>query len=361
MTSVKEIFTRVIIIIGLLLLISILGKTANAATTLDIDLGVPSGEAIFTLTNMLPGDIESRDVTASNSGDEPGDLSVISIKDDSSTHPPFLEDLLTIIIYEDGSPIYGPVSVQQFFDDSGESLDGLYLGQVSPGGAVTYTFEVTFPESAGNEYQNKFVVFDLKFVTPLAPPIELPEECKDLEGIVTKKIEGDEHSNFIWGTHESELIMVYGKNDVVFGNGGDDCIFGGEGNDRLYGGTGNDIIVGGPGKDKIYGQTGEDILWGNEGNDKIDGGSDSDLIYGGVGDDQLDGQSENDIVYGGEGKDNIKGGGGKDHLYGEDSDDKIYGESQNDFLDGGADFDRLNGGGHIDTCIAGEILTQCEL
>jgi Ca2+-binding RTX toxin-like protein len=102
-------------------------------------------------------------------------------------------------------------------------------------------------QNVGNEYQNTAVVFDLVF-GELMVPIELPEVCRDLEGIVTKKIEGTSGNDVLEGDLEAELILGYEGDDRIRGELLDDCIIGGLGNDIIKGGSGNDIIDGGEGR-----------------------------------------------------------------------------------------------------------------
>lgn len=292
----------------------------RAFGVLSVDLGVPSGDPIFTVQNMLPGDCEDRIVKIKNDGDETVPVAVHSTNE---TDLDFLSRLMSLAISENSHGVVYSNKLEQFFIDS-DDLDGVGLLPLPPGEMMTYHFNICFDEAAGNEYQNTEVIFDLIFGETISP-IELPAECTELAGKIQFTIEGTEGDDELKGTSANELIIAKGGDDEVDAKGGDDCVIGGTGEDDLDGGTGKDIIVGGEGKDDLH------------------GGSNSDTLYGDGGNDEIDGESGDDTIYGGPGNDEIKGKAGED------------------YLDGGADTDDLNGGSGTDTCVNGETIDNCEL
>ncbi len=324
-------------------------------------LGVPiGGDPIFQVHNMLPGDCVTRTVQVKNNGTNPAN---ITVRSDNEIDDDGLSTQLDLTISENATDLYGGTNgtktVNDFFTDS--NPDGLPLSTVTGnGGTTSYDFQVCFKTTAGNEYQLTQTIFDLIF-KQTKPPVQLPEVCSDLQGIVTEVITGTPGHDKLEGTPANELIIGLAGNDKIHGGGGHDCIIGGDGKDKLYGQSGNDIIDGGEGKDKIDAGSGNDLIFGGAEQDNIDSGSGEDTIYAGPGNDKVNAGSQDDLVYGGTGKDQIKGGSGNDQLYGEDDDDKLQGGSGNDYLDGGPDQDRLHGDSGTDTCVAGENLHSCEL
>lgn len=283
--------------------------------------GGPTPETLFNEGDFKPGDCKTASVNVKNNGVA---SAIVGVFSDGEEESDGLSSALNIEISDDSSTLYGPVSLAQFFADS-NILNEIELLTLAGGAEANLHFEVCFPDTDDNELQGDQVVFDLKF-GQITPPIELPDECDELEGIVTEIVTGGTPGNdFITGSSASELIEGFGGNDWIWGGGGHDCIIAGPGKDRVSGGTGNDIVVAGEGEDRIDGGTGNDKVLGGSGNDRISGGS------------------------------------GEDDLFGEAGNDRLSGGSQNDFLDGGPDTDSLSGGSGTDTCVDGETLTSCEL
>ena len=156
------------IILGLVLINLLPVHSVFAAGELEVTyLGLPLGDPIFEVTNSAPGDVETRDVDVENVSPAPQMVSVKGVRT-AGAGVPQIEGILDIIIFDGATPLYGtgsptgPKTVQDFFDDSmGEN--GILLGLINPGNTKTYTFTVTFAESANNDYQNKSVIFDLVF------------------------------------------------------------------------------------------------------------------------------------------------------------------------------------------------------
>lgn len=343
-------------------------------------LGTGLDDPIFQISGFLPGDCTTRTVDASNSGPN---LAKVAVKGELVSETGALSTVLSMVISQGTTDLYGgthvdgPKTVAEFFTDS-STEDGVKLTNIPSGNSTSYDFTVCFDSSAGNEFQLTEVIFDLVF-GEIIVPVELPEVCQDLEGIVTEVITGTPGNDKINGTTASELIEGLAGNDKIEGGGGDDCIIGGDGDDRIDGGTGRDYIDAGEGNDRVNNSTHDDVIYGRggndrleggsgndyidagPGNDRVDGGSDNDLIYGRDGNDRLDGGSGDDYIYGEAGNDNIDGGSDADHLYGGTGNDRLDGASGNDFLDGQEDHDNLDGSAGTDTCVNGEVLSSCEL
>lgn len=290
-------------------------STAYANGDLTINWGVPSGQAIFNITNFLPGDTESRTVKVTNNASSSSRQIGLQSKKTSETLD--FSQGLQITIFKDGIKIFGPKKLPEFFDATA-GPDYLDFSTLSPHQSANYTFTVDFPADSGNEYKNASVVFDLT----IGIAFKLPAEC-----------EGRHYENVIFGTEKNDILRGTNKNDIILGF---------EGNDKIDGSNGDDCIVGGPGNDVLDGSNGNDVILGNEGNDRIDG------------------SNGNDRIYGGSGNDTIFGSNGDDKIYGEDGNDKLYGDNGDDVLIGGPGTDLDDGGLGIDTCQA-ETKIKCEL
>lgn len=367
---IKLILPFLIIVVGGLYAVLNNVNTAFAVGDLVINWGVPTGDPIFVVNNILPGDTEERTVDITNNATSTKTPAVRGIK--TSVNPANFTDVLEITIKEGLTTLYGPVSLEQFFTDSVDP-DGIPLTSINNGANKTYSFKVTFDPAAGNEFQNASVVFDIQ----IGVSSEIPADC---QGIIFSNppIFGTDGNDRIRGTLGNDLIFALEGNDRVMAFGGDDCIIGGPGNDELRGEVGNDLIFGNEGDDLVVGASGEDTLFGGDGNDNIrgengedyiEGGDGNDTITGGNSDDQIFGQAGNDnissengedIVSGGEGNDSLDGGGGNDVITGDSGNDNINGKAGNDNLTGGTDTDVSNGLSGTDTCDA-ETELNCEL
>lgn len=333
--------------------------------------GNTTPDPIFEVYNSLPGDEVEKVFNVKNNS--AGSLAVV-LDGLKTFELKNFSDVLDIEIMDESPTTFFSGKLKDFF-----TSPPINLGTFSPDQDKNFRVKVKFPSNSGNEYQEAKVVFDLIFKTQ-GPPIELPEECKILEGKIVNVINGTDGNDDIRGTERGDLILAKGGKDKVDGTSGDDCIIGSDGNDkRLDGGSGRDVIVGGLGDDFIDGGAAEDILYGGDGNDKIDGGSGDDLIYGGIGNDKINGASQNDLIYGESGDDNIEGGSGDDEIYGgagsdtlygssgndkiygDEENDKLYGNSGDDYLNGGSATDYLRGDTGTDTCVFGESVFSCEI
>lgn len=333
-------------------------KTVYAVGDLNVEWGVPDGDPIFVVTNMLPGDSEQRSVDVENNGTVPRDVGIRGVKTEEIAA---FSTILDFMILENGTELYGgtsptgPKTLAEFFTESG-GPNGLFLSTLGPGDSTTYTFKATFPPEAGNEFQNAKVVFDLI----IGISIEIPEECEgiDLEG---NPIIGTSQAETLNGTPGNDLILGLEGADIINGHGGHDCILGGPGAENpINGGEGNDVIFGNEGADHLNGNNGDDLVFGGSGADVIEGNDGEDHLIGGTEADLITGGNDNDLIEGNEGPDDLRGGDGNDIIHGGDGADSMLGQAGDDQLFGEAGNDFANGGLHTDTCVA-ETKTNCEL
>jgi len=350
-------------------------STAFAVGDLTVDWGIGTGDVgpIFNVTNMAPGDMVSHSVDVTNNASSPRDVAVRGLK---TSETGGLSTVLDIVISENGTDLYGGTTgsktLAQFFTDS-SGIDGIPLSTLAPSAFTTYTFKVTFQDSASNDFQATNVVFDLK----IGIAIHVPDECKDIQ-FSGDPIFGTENRDVLHGTNGNDLILAFEGNDIVNASNGDDCIVGGSGDDILHGSNGRDVILGEGGNDRIDGSNGDDVLIGGDGNDVIDGSNGDDRINGGEGNDkilasngndqidagggndQVEGSNGNDDIILGSGNDKADGGNGNDIIQGNEGNDTLVGRNGNDILLGGPGTDSANGNLGVDTCNA-ETEISCEL
>ena len=363
----KRILTLLsLIIIGVLLVqsngLGLFNKnTAFAVGDLTVDWGIGMGDVgpIFNVSNFAPGDTESRDVNVDNGAVSSRPVGVRGIETSGIGS---ISGVLDIVISEGGSDLYGgsptgPKTLAQFFTESA-GPDGIPLSILGSGSSATYTFKISLQESAGNEFQNTNVVFDLK----IGISIPVPQECSEIEfnlvgGLPIFGTSGNDRIN---GTRGNDLIFAFEGNDKIFSHGGDDCIVSGSGNDEARGETGNDVIFGNEGNDLLIGAVGNDKILGGSGNDTIRGENNDDVIEGNEGNDKITGGNGNDLIDGGNNNDDLSGENGQDQISGGTGDDKLTGGAGNDILLGNDGTDSANGQSGTDTCDA-ESETNCEL
>ena len=342
----RKVFTYILALAVIIAVVNIYqnnrSSMVRAIGDLSVDFGVPEGDPIFILNNMLPADSESRGAAVTNNGSEPLDVKVKAAVQSETGN---ISTVLSIIISEGATDLYGgssptgPKHLSDFFAESGPN--GIPLSSINGGDSTTYIFKVTFDAEAGNEFQGKEVVFDL-IIGIGGSDGEVPAECAQIT-FDGEPIYGTSAGDRLVGTPGNDLIFGLGGGDSINGGSGDDCIVGGDGGDSLRGNNGNDVILGGPGGDSIKGNNGKDKLYGGDDSDSLDGGNQDDILDGGNGSDGLQGGNGNDTLFGGFGSDGLKGGNG------------------DDYLDGGGGNDGLKGGPGIDTCINGEGVETCEL
>lgn len=261
-------------------------NSVQAAGDLTINWGpgLSEGDPIFVVTGMAPGQMETRVVGVTNSAPSPRTVGVRGIHTDDSDS---LSSQLDIVITEGVDTRYSN-TLAQFFIDSG-GPDGIFLSSLNTGISTNYNFKVTFNQDAGNSWQDKSVVFDLK----IGISMDLPAEC-DLLDLMPSPIIGSSKAETLNGTPGNDLIM------------------GLEGADRINGRGGNDCILGGTGADTINGDGGGDVLFGEAHADSLNGGDGDDLLIGAGGADTMKGGSGNDTLRGGQAWDTAQGGAGTD-------------------------------------------------
>jgi hypothetical protein len=153
----------------LTLFLTLTTPTAHAAGDLDIDFHVPEGDPIFVVENMLPGDTDSKPIDVTNNDSVGRLVAIKGIRTGGVGNDPKLETILDITIKEGANFLYGtgsstgPKTVKDFFTES-QTPNGIALSALASGQHKTYIIKVTFPTSAGNEFQKKSVIFDIIFI-----------------------------------------------------------------------------------------------------------------------------------------------------------------------------------------------------
>lgn len=143
-------------------------STVRAFGELTVDFNsVLPGQALFNVDNMAPGDpAETRNVDVHNGGSAARMVSVKGVRTDGIGDDPKIETVLEIVINDGSADVYGgslgTKTVADFFQDSQDD-NGVLLNIIPSGGDKTYNFKVSFPASAGDDFQGKSVKFDLTF------------------------------------------------------------------------------------------------------------------------------------------------------------------------------------------------------
>lgn len=310
--------------------------TAFAVGDLTVNWGVPEGNPIFVVSNMAPGDTETRSVGITNNAAISKQVGLKGIFDSDTDS---LAGALEIVISEGATDLYGGTAgtktLAQFFSDS-SGPTGIPLFSLNSGQTKTIDFKVKFKNASGNQFQNQTLVFDIQ----IGISASVPAECANIV-FTGSPIFGTEGRDVINASNGNHLIYGFGGNDIINSGNGDDCIVAGDGNDRVHGSNGNDVIFGGEGSDTINGNNGDDLIKGGGGNDSING------------------DNGNDVIYGEEGNDDIDAGNGEDQVQGDNGNDKLRGQNGNDNLNGGPGTDSARGDQGVDTCSA-ETKTSCE-
>lgn len=307
--------------------------TAYAAGDLTVDWGVPQGTPLFTINGGYPGQVETRNVSVTNSSTSPKPVGLRGILNSQTAS---LSGVLELKILEGANTLYGPKTLSQFFGDSA-SPDGIPLTTLNQGASTNYTFTLTFKSEAGNEFQNQTINFDLQ----IGVAFVVPTEC-GLASQYGAPIFGTSGNDKLSGTNKKDLIIAFDGQDTIDGGNNNDCIIGGNGNKKVSGGNGGDTITVGNGVNTIEGGNDDDTIKAGNGNNTIDGGNGKDVITTLGGNDKIEGGNDEDEVHAGSGNDTILGGNGNDKLFGELGTDDI------------------NGGNGKDTCEA-EVKKACEL
>ena len=141
----------------------LLATNTFAAGDLDITWdGVPDGDPIFTVNNMLPGDEEEKEITVENTSST--FTHIVAIKGIKTSETKEFADILDIEIADNSSFLYGgsgdPKKLEDFFAESIPEND-IILFSLSPAETKSFRVKVKFPWLAGNEYQGAEVIFNL--------------------------------------------------------------------------------------------------------------------------------------------------------------------------------------------------------
>ena len=109
---------------------------------------------LFGEVNFLPGDSKDGDVEVNNGT---GATQSVYAESVNGSDPDGLGSQLNLTVFEDGSPLLGfPMTFSNFLSAGPVSLSSL-----GAGATTTYTFEVSFIDSADNDYMGKSLGFDL--------------------------------------------------------------------------------------------------------------------------------------------------------------------------------------------------------
>ncbi len=143
-------------------------STVQAFGDLIVDFHVAPGAPIFTVSNMAPGDFQSKVVDVTNGGTVARYVSIKGLRSGGVGDEPKIESMLEITIKDGADSLYGTGSpsgdktLSDFFADS-NSTNGVLLEILAPTVHKTFTIKVTFPSGADNDFQGKSVIFNLTF------------------------------------------------------------------------------------------------------------------------------------------------------------------------------------------------------
>jgi hypothetical protein len=170
------------------------------SSDLSVNWNSPSPDfVIFNLSDMLPGDSQNHSVTITSSDSQPRPLSVIGTKTSETEN---FSQILTVTIFKENTPLYGPKTLSRFFIDSA-SPSGISLGNLSAHASAAYKFLVTFPSAAGNDYQQAEVVFDLK----IGKLLDIPDKCR--------RFHDDDGHDFICDYSHKKVFTSFDREDRI--------------------------------------------------------------------------------------------------------------------------------------------------
>lgn len=179
--------------------------TVQAFGDLIVDFHVPVGNPIFTLSNMFPGQSETRAVDITNNGSVPRIIAVKGFRTNGIGLDPKIETQLDFTIKNGSAIKYGPVKMSDFFSASNSSTNGVLLDIFNPSAQKTYTFAVSFPASSGNAFQAKSVTADFIFGAVVSDNLVINEvfyHVDDRHGLKEKKDKDEEEEDVYdrrWG------------------------------------------------------------------------------------------------------------------------------------------------------------------
>ncbi len=138
----------------------------------------------FNELEILPGFTTSKIITVINNAEVEKNVGLI-IENNSSAE---LNDVLYFTVQKNGNIIYGgPTDPKTLSDLVNDGI--LSLGTLTPGESANFTVSSEFTKNAGNEYQLKTSIFDLKigFVETSPPPptnTNIPSNTNNTNGTV---------------------------------------------------------------------------------------------------------------------------------------------------------------------------------
>lgn len=145
-----------------------LPSTVRAFGDLFVDFHVPAGTPLFSIVNMKPGDQITKTVDVLQNGNDKKTITIKGMRTGGVGGLPRIENALAVTISDGAIVLYGqgsPTGAKTLANFFAESMSGntATLGQLQKKTPKTYTFHVSFPQTSGNEFQNKSVVFDVTF------------------------------------------------------------------------------------------------------------------------------------------------------------------------------------------------------
>lgn len=135
-----------------------ISSTVRAFGDLNVEFGIPPEDPLFSIMNIAPGQTIEKSVVVHNDGD--ADTSILAKGIKTSSEGEALDTILELSIHESGSLLYQD-TLSTFFQQS-DTL-GVMLATLASDASETYDFSITFPASAGNQYQSANLMFDLMF------------------------------------------------------------------------------------------------------------------------------------------------------------------------------------------------------
>lgn len=114
------------------------------------------GNTIFDINNFLPSQSVTKTIDVKNDDNEKIEVFVNGDKKTGSNNPK-PEKVMDIEIKQGNSTVYSK-KLNKFLDD-----DKVSLGKFNKHESKSFNIKVTFNKDAGNEYQGKFISFNLYF------------------------------------------------------------------------------------------------------------------------------------------------------------------------------------------------------